>query len=74
MMVVIHLNRLAPYQGIDWEQREQFESNYLWELSHGEGRRGRSQTSEAQPSEKINGGTAVGYSWRIALRRDQCGK
>jgi hypothetical protein len=29
MMVVIHLNRLAPYQGIDWEQREQFESNYL---------------------------------------------
>jgi hypothetical protein len=46
---MVHLDRLAPYQGTTLEdvalRQEQLESNH-WEPSHTEGRQGRSQPSE----------------------------
>jgi hypothetical protein len=33
----------------------------------------KEETSKAQSSKKRNGGTPVGYSGRVALRREPCG-
>jgi hypothetical protein len=72
-MIVIHLDRLASYQGAARDERPYGESGCSgWRIVAARREDRLQKTSRAQSPEGRNGDAPLGYSGRIALRREQC--
>jgi hypothetical protein len=77
-MMMVHIDRLAPHQGSsrdEWPLERSSRSSWrvITTRSEPRGRKARSITDVTSTATKRrNGGTPVGYSERIALRREQC--